>query len=118
MFDLSTIAANKFKYGDKETKRDTLHSICSNLTIKDKKVTLHLGKPFNVIQGAMTALVDKYDSMLEPQEKYDPVIILAGIDPQNPIWLEKWSQFRTTDWTTELDYPEYEAKEIKRFLTA
>ena len=30
-------------------------------------------------------------------------------------WLEKWVQFRTTDWTTELDYPEYEAKEIQKF---
>lgn len=31
-------------------------------------------------------------------------------------WLEKWVVFRTTDWTTELDYPEYTAKEIGKFL--
>ena len=30
--------------------------------------------------------------------------------------LEKWVQFRTTDWMTELDYPEYTAKEVQRFL--
>ncbi len=31
-------------------------------------------------------------------------------------WLEKWVQFRTTDWMTELEYPEYTAKEVAGFL--
>ena len=31
-------------------------------------------------------------------------------------WLEKWSQFRTTDWINYLEYPEYTTKEINRFL--
>lgn len=32
------------------------------------------------------------------------------------IKLEKWSQFRTTDWVNYLEYPEYTTKEINRFL--
>lgn len=30
--------------------------------------------------------------------------------------LEKWVQFRTTDWVNYLEYPEYTTKEVNRFL--
>lgn len=30
--------------------------------------------------------------------------------------LEKWSQFRTTDWVNYLEYPELTNKEVNRFL--
>ena len=48
-----------------------------------------------------------------------PTIIeeIPGIELEiTNLLLEKWVQFRTTDWMTELDYPEYTAKEVQRFL--
>lgn len=89
VFNISSIAKDRYQNGDKEAKRDVLRSICSNLTIKDKKVTLHLEKPFLIIKEAVDTLIDNYDHMLEPQEKYDPAIILAEMDPQNPTWLPR-----------------------------
>lgn len=31
-------------------------------------------------------------------------------------WLERWYDYRQTDWVTELEYPEFTNKEVNRFL--
>jgi len=55
-------------------------------------------------------------SWLEPIEMLTLDEQSAYLEELKQTWLEKWSQFRTTDWTTELEYPEYTAKEVGRFL--
>lgn len=32
-------------------------------------------------------------------------------------WLEKWSQFRTTDWANYLEYPEFMLKQTQQLLS-
>lgn len=71
-------------------KRAIINFVLSNVAIDDEKLRYEAKYPFNEVL------------------KYAP----------HSTWLEKWSQFRTTDWTTELDYPEYTAKEVHHFLGA
>lgn len=35
---------------------------------------------------------------------------------QNFLWFTKWNDFRITDWTTKLKYPELVMKETQRLL--
>lgn len=32
------------------------------------------------------------------------------------IWLARWYDYRTIDWTNYLEYPEFTTKEVNRFL--
>ncbi len=90
LVDLTQRAYELFRSSEVEERRQLIKLVLSNLRIEGKKVLYEAQKPFDM-------LLDFSDRQ---------------------AWLEKWSQFRTTDWTTELEYPEYTAKEIHRFLQA
>jgi len=44
---------------------------------------------------------------------FDKIANLAS----RQAWLERWYVFRRTDWTTELEYPEFTNKEVNRLLS-
>ena len=45
------------------------------------------------------------------QGKQENVLLLL-----RPIWLKRWYDYRTTDWASELDYPEFTMKQTEELL--
>lgn len=43
---------------------------------------------------------------------FDKIANLAS----RQAWLERWDDYRKTDWSSELEYLEFTSKEVNRFL--
>jgi len=55
VFDLAFRAASAFKKGGPRTRRSILHDVGSNLTLKDKILSIKAHKPFEVVRSAVAA---------------------------------------------------------------
>ena len=64
-FDFACNATYKFEHGDLETKKAILATIGSDLTLKDKKLTIQLKKHFSIVEDGLVAIL-KYSRWLEP----------------------------------------------------
>ena len=82
-------AKNKFWQAEKPERVEFLQLLSLNLFLKDRKVIVTHQMPFDVVA--------KYAS--------------------RPNWLERWDDYRTTDWANHLEYPEFTTKEVNRFLS-
>jgi hypothetical protein len=88
LLKLSENAGKVFESSEAHEKRLLLKMALQNLELKGRKARYDWIKPF------------------------DKIAFYAS----RQIWLEKWVQFRTTDWINYLEYPEYTTKEVNRFL--
>ncbi|MFA6255087.1 MAG: recombinase family protein [Patescibacteria group bacterium] len=64
-FDFACNATYAFEHGDLETKKAILTTIGSNLTLKDKKLTIELNKPFSIVENGLSQIL-RYSRWLEP----------------------------------------------------
>ena len=64
-FDFACNATYAFEHGNLETKKAILATIGSDLTLKDKKLTIKLKKPFSIVENGLLQLL-QYSRWLEP----------------------------------------------------
>jgi hypothetical protein len=77
-----------FESSEAHEKRLLLKMALQNLELKGKKARYDWIKPF------------------------DKIAFYAS----RQSWLERWYDYRTTDWVNYLEYPEFTTKEVNRFL--
>jgi len=77
-----------FESSEVHEKRLLLKLTLENLELNGKKVRFNWLNPF-----------DKIANLASRQ-----------------LWLERWCDYRTTDWVNQLEYPEFLSKEVDRFL--
>ena len=66
-FDFACNARSMFEIGDFETKSQILQTLGSNLTLKDKKLSIDLKKPFSVIEKVSGA-IPEIKAAFEPEK--------------------------------------------------
>ena len=89
LLKLAENAGKLFESSEAHEKRLLLKMALQNLELKGKKVRYDWIKPF------------------------DKIANLAS----RPIWLERWYDFRATDWASYLEYPEFTMKQTQHFLS-
>jgi len=107
-----------------DEQRALIRFIFATLTVDGEKLSYTYSKTFKILSEAVEVTngpkVEKIDDLengkFELTKKPDNSTQKDALLPLRPIWLEKWSQFRTTDWVNYLEYPEYTTKEVNRFL--
>ena len=116
-FDFACHARYWFANGDRQTKREILAGLGSNLELYDRSVRINLEKPLQFIELAMEE-EPTISEMFEPKESIDNMVQIESLWAQNPTLLERWYEFGRIDWVGELEYPEWTNKEVNRFLQA
>lgn len=70
-------------------------------------------KTFNSATYARSAFIN---GGLELKEKSYTTAQTEALSSIRAHWLERWYDFRTIDWTKELEYPEFTLKQTQHFL--
>jgi len=86
VFDFAHNAKRKFENGTLEEKRVILSALGSNLLLKDKKLSILMEKPFNLIEK-MAQEVKTIDERLEPLKSLINTREIEKIYSQSPILL-------------------------------
>lgn len=79
-------ASSAFKNGDTETKKTILSGIGSNLSLKDKKLSIVLPKPLSQVEKAVVE-VNAIHERFEPQNKTESKGYFGDLYTQNPVLL-------------------------------
>jgi len=114
-FNLAVNARYWFANGDLRTKKQILVNLGQNLILKDQIVRINLDKPLNFIEMAIQeepTILEKF----EPEEKIDNTLQLEHLWAQNTSMLDPWNDFRTTNWSETVEYPELLIKESNQLL--
>ncbi len=88
LLKLASNASKLFESSEVHEKRLLLKMTLQNLEVKGKKARYDWTNPFDKI------------AFYAPRQS----------------WLERWYDFRATDWASYLEYPEFTNKEVNRFL--
>jgi DNA invertase Pin-like site-specific DNA recombinase len=114
-FDLAVGIEEVFKNGKPEEKREAFVEIGSNLTIKDKKVSVINTNLYQVIiNGLLTA--KQKNPRFEPANIIDISDSNRDFVPVRTTLLALLKDFRTLDWAEEYKYPTVILSQMKQLL--
>lgn len=103
-FNFARYAKHWFATGDLTTKRQILQGLGSNLTLKDKSLHVELLQPFQLIQNAVSEVIET-SLMFEPEKRFDNSDQLWSFFSQNPTLLPISSLTRTILSSNSLIWP-------------
>jgi len=79
---------HQFETGDMETKRQILAALGSNLTLKNKSLTVKIEKPLILVEKISSAVKAIFD-IFEPNKTHQQLGNLDNIFAQNPEILRR-----------------------------
>ena len=96
-------------------KKLILSCICSNLTLKDKKVSIQLTEFFSLIE-TVTKQVPETSAMFEPAINGLNKRKIERLYARNPIVLAWRDSLRTINWEEMFPYPSVSLEHIRQLL--
>ena len=114
-FTLALGIEHIFKNGTVQEKKETLSELGSNLTLKEKKLSVcNTGVYKIIIDGLLTAKAK--NSGFEPENIQDTSSLNDVFSYQYKPLLALVDDFRTIDWVNEYPFPSIALQEIKSLL--
>lgn len=98
-----------------ETKKGILYTLGSDLSLKDKKLSVLLPEPLVMIEKSAKE-VRAIHERLEPLKDFENKKDLGEIYSQSPMLLAWRDAFRTYDWPKALPCPELVIRQVKELL--
>lgn len=89
VFTFAKKASFDFENGTLQKKREILHTLGSNLTLKDGKLNIDAYKPFVILRDGLAEINNNSDT-LEPKNHPIQKGRTKSFDTVRPLWLGRW----------------------------
>ncbi|RJO59585.1 hypothetical protein C4546_01785 [Candidatus Parcubacteria bacterium] len=94
IFEFAGVAVRRFQKGTDRDKREILHSVGSNLTLRDGILNIEAVKPFQLIRSAIVS-PEVHKLMIEPSISLIDVRRNDNLQPAFRLWCSLFEKIRT-----------------------
>ena len=115
VFTFCALAQRQFNTPDLQKKRIIFSTIGSNLTLKDRKLSIERLHPYMLIENELKSQRTLHDA-LEPEKSGYTERKEAAFAASIPDWLTLWDDFGTINWPAIYPAPEFSSQQIRALM--